>query len=175
MERFYIKKNPSTGNEKLKSFQVTHHNLLRFLIKKAKYYHYSDKFKRFHGDKKKTWQLINNELRVKNKQQINASFIISNEKIVCRRVIANKFDTYFTEIAQKLNEDAYKDNPITYFPSFKTYLSQSSLTSLFLEECMPEEILKLISELENGKSEKQESSEKEKMNICANFYKVIKE
>lgn len=146
-----ISKKCPSGNEKLKSIQVTHQNLLRFLIKKAKSKHYSDKFNRFHGDKKKTWQLIN-ELRGKNKQQINASFIISNERIVCRRVIANKFNTYFTEIAQKLNEDAYKDNPITSFPSFKTYLSQSSLTSLFLEECTPEEILKIISELENGKS-----------------------
>ena len=84
--------------------------------------------------------------------EIKASFIISNEKIICRRVIANKFNAYFAEIAKDLNEDAYKDNPITAFPSFRTYLSQGSETSFFLEECTSEETLNIISELENGKS-----------------------
>ena len=146
-----VSKKCQGGNEKLKSIQVEHQNLLRFIIKKAKSKHYSDKFQKFHGDKKRTWKLIN-ELRGKEKQEIKASFIISNERIVCRRVIANKFNAYFAEIAQKLNEDAYKDNPITAFPSFRTYLSQSSMTSFFLEECTPEEILEIISELENGKA-----------------------
>ena len=146
-----ISKKCPGGNENLKSIQVNHQNLLRFLIKKAKNKYYADKFQKFHGDKKRTWQLIN-ELRGKGKQQIKASFVISNERIICRRVIANKLNAYFAEIAKDLNEDAYKDNPITAFPSFRTYLFQGSETSLFLEECTSEETLNIISELENVKS-----------------------
>ena len=134
-----ISKKCPGGNENLKSIQVNHQNLLRFLIKKAKNKYYADKFQKFHGDKKRTWQLIN-ELRGKGKQEIKASFIISYERIICRRVIANKFNAYFAEIPKDLNEDAYKVNPITAFPSFRTYLSQSSETSFFLEECTPEGI-----------------------------------
>ena len=61
-----ISKKCPSGNENLKSIQVNHQNLLRFLIKKAK-----------------------------NKD---------------------------------LNEDAFKDDPITAFPSFRTYLSQGCET-----------------------------------------------
>ena len=47
-----------------------------------------------------------NEHRGKEKQEKKPSFIISNERIVCRRVIANKFTTYFAKFAQKLKGTA---------------------------------------------------------------------
>ena len=58
----------------------------------------------------------------KGKQEMKASFIISNERIICLRVIANKFNACFAEIAKDIDEDAYKDNLITAFPTFRTYL-----------------------------------------------------
>ena len=139
------------GDEKLKNAQTEHQNLLRFLIKQAKKKYYAEKFQKFHGNKKRTWQLIN-ELRGKGKQEMKSSFIISNERIVCRRLIAEQFNSYFAEIAGNLNKDAYKDNPITAFPSFRAYLSKSSMSSFFLEDCNPDEMITIISELENGKA-----------------------
>ena len=47
-----VSKKCQSCNEKLKSFQVEHKNLFRFIIKKAKSKHYSDKFQKFHEDKK---------------------------------------------------------------------------------------------------------------------------
>ena len=44
------------------------------------------------------------------KQDIKACFIIDNEHIVCRRVIAVKFNKYFASIANKLNIDAYSED-----------------------------------------------------------------
>ena len=67
-------------------------------------------------------------------------------------MIAEKFNSYFADIATKLNEDAYSDIPITSFPSFENYLSKSCPSSFFIEDTNPEEILQIISELENGKS-----------------------
>ena len=42
---------------------------------------------------------------------MKASFIIRNEWIFCHRVMAEKFDTYFADIAHNLIED----NPISAF------------------------------------------------------------
>ena len=64
------------------------------------------------------------------------SFIIDNEHIVCRRAIAaDKFNKYFASIASRLNIDAYIEVPITSFPSFESYMSRSSESSIFLEDC----------------------------------------
>ena len=71
----------------------------------------------------------------REKQDIKASFIIDNEHIVCRRAIADKFNKYFVSIASKLNIDAYSEVPITSFPSFESYMSRSSESSIFLEDC----------------------------------------
>ena len=80
------------------------------------------------------------------------SFIVSNEIIVCSRLIAEQFNSYFAEIAGNLNKDSYKDNPITAFPSFRAYLSKSSMSYFFLGDCNPDEIIAIISKLENGKA-----------------------
>ena len=54
------------------------------------------------GDKKKTWKIIN-ELRGKQKTNVKASFVIGNEHIICRRIIAEKFNNYFVSLASNLN------------------------------------------------------------------------
>ena len=47
---------------------------------------------------KKTWEIIYS-LRGKGKRQIKPKFIIDNEKIINRRVIANEFSKYFVSFA----------------------------------------------------------------------------
>ena len=107
--------------------------------KKSKTKYYAVKFDKFKGNKKKTWKIIN-EIRGKGKQDIKESFIIDNEHIVCRRAIADKFNKYFASIASKLNIDAYSEVPITSFPSFESYMSRSSESSIFLEDCDEAEV-----------------------------------
>ena len=69
-------------------------------------------------DCKKTWSSIN-ELRGKSKQKIKPLFTIYNKKITNRRVIANKFNSYFVSIASKLNS-TISETPLTdqSLPSF---------------------------------------------------------
>ena len=52
------------------------------------------------GDPKKTWQIIN-QIREKFKKVIKPQFLINNEKVIQRRVIANEFNKYFVSLASK--------------------------------------------------------------------------
>ena len=77
------------------------------------------------------------------------SIVIGNERIIGGRVIANKF---FVMLASNLNAEAYKDIPITSFPSFESYMSTSCDTLIFLENCNQSEAELIINELQSGKS-----------------------
>lgn len=125
--------------------------ILNNLIKSAKQKHTFEEFDKHKTNKKKTWEIIN-KLRGKGKHGIKASFSIDNERIMCRRVIANKFNDYFISLAKNLNTSAYSDKPLESFPSFRTYLGKHCPSSIFLEDCDLEEIQKIIAELQNGKA-----------------------
>ena len=107
--------------------------------------------KKSKGNKKKTWQIIN-ELRGKEKHKLKPSFLIDNERIFTRRIIADKFNKYFVKLASNLNQDAYGNIPITSYPSFESFLSKSNENSIFLEDCTSEEVASIIKELQTGKS-----------------------
>ena len=139
------------GDAQLLEKQKEHQKILRWLIKSAKSRHYNEKFKKCHGDKKKTWKIIN-EVRGKSKKEITPSFTIGSERIVCRRIIAEKFNKYFASIATNLNSEAYSNVPIDDFPSFTSYLSKPCESSIFLEDCSDYEVSDIIHELQNGKS-----------------------
>ena len=81
-------------------------------------------------------------------------FTIDNKKMTNQMIIANEFNKYFVSLASNLNE-AYSEireleiNPI---PSFYDYLPNSNLSSIYMGDCTPDEIMKIISELQNGKA-----------------------
>ena len=66
---------------------------------------------------------------------MKASFLIGNERIMCRRLIAEKFNKYFLSLATNLNTDAYSNIPITSFPHFELNMPRSCESSIFLEDC----------------------------------------
>ena len=103
------------------------------------------------NDKNKTWKIIN-DLRGKDKSGIKPLFVIGNERIICRIIIANKLNDYFAMLASNLNAEANKEVPITAFPSFNLYLLRSSETSIFLEDCYQSEVEEITNELKIGKS-----------------------
>jgi len=127
---------------------------LKHLIKKAKRKHYGDKITECSGDIKKTWEVINS-IRGKSRRDIKPSFMLNDQRISDRRVIANEFNKYFTSIASKLNEN-YTDLDggisLDDVPSFSDYLPRSCPTSIYLSDCNQHEIIEIITELKNGKS-----------------------
>ena len=90
----------------------------------------------------------------KEKRQIKPQFIIDNEKITNRRVIANKFNKYFLSLATNINEAYNEIGELTVnsIPSFTDYLPNTNSSSIYLSDCTLEGVLNVISELQNGKS-----------------------
>ena len=106
---------------------------LKKIIKWAKSNYYSKQFEKNSGDMKKTWQLINS-IRGKSKRSIKPLFIIDNERIIDRRIIASKFNEYFISIATKMNNQAASDNtsiPVAELPQFNTFLRGSCTESVY--------------------------------------------
>ena len=64
------------------------------------------------------------------KKSIKPQFIINNERIIERRVIANEFNKYFVSLASKLNEKA---TPVTN--NFGDFLPSGNMQSMFMEGC----------------------------------------
>ena len=124
-------------------------------IHRAKQNYYSTQFDKHVGSSKKTWELIN-KLRGKPKNDIKPSFIIDEERIVGRRIIANKFNEYFVSVAKNLNENLLDNtistNNIPPPPSFESFFSKSCKSTIFLEDCTTQEIDDIINDLNNGKS-----------------------
>ena len=102
---------------------------------------------------KKVWEVIN-KIRGKNKRYIKPLFSIDNQKIIDRRVIANKFNEYFASIASNLNKAVEDDMgiPINDLPPFELYLKKSHSNSIFLEDCTTAEIEDIIKNFENDKA-----------------------
>ena len=111
------------------------------------------KFNDCKGDSKKTWELIN-KIRGKQRRQLKPMFLIDNEKVTNRRVIANKFNEYFVSLASNLNKgyNEIGELELSPIPSFQDYLPTSNPSSIYFSECTNEEISKIISELTNGKA-----------------------
>ena len=141
-----------SGQEALHEKFITYRRLLKHIINTAKNSYTCEKILENKEDSKKTWQIIN-ELRGKIKKPIKPPFVINNEKIFERRVIANEFNKYFNSIASNMNE-GISENTLQELglKSFEDYLLPAIESTIFLNECDSEELLDIISKLDNGKS-----------------------
>ena len=121
-KKSFSKKNPN-GDTKLYENYKYYRKVLRNTIKKAKSKYYCNKITGHKGDMKKTWEFIN-KLRGKKKREIKPEFIIDNEKIINRRIIANEFNKYFVSVASKLNDTLNENVEIKNgkIPSFNEYI-----------------------------------------------------
>jgi hypothetical protein len=124
---------------------------LRDLIKASKTNYYMQLFEKVNGDARRTWSVVN-KIRCKMKGSSSPSYIEFNQQLITdRRSICTLFNNYFTEVANKLNSDKYKDDP----PSpddFRRFLGKRSCNSILLYQIEPDEIIKIISSFNNNKS-----------------------
>ena len=126
---------------------------LKYVIRSAKNSYYGKKFQKHNGDMKKTWQLIN-EIRGKTKKKAKPYFMVDGQLVQDRRLISEKFNSYFSNIAESMNDDMAQSlaQNLTEIPAPEKYFHESTMHSIFTEECSIEEIATIISELEIGKS-----------------------
>ena len=110
---------------------------LKHIIKSSKAKYYNNKFFEATGNPKKTWELIN-QIRGSMKKSIKPQFIINNERIIERRVIANEFNKYFVSLASKLNE---RTTLSIVTNNFGDFLPSGNMQSMFMEDCTGFEII----------------------------------
>ena len=147
-----ITKDNPQGNETLHENFSSYRKSLKHIINEAKKSFRCSQFQECKEDRKKTWNIIN-DLRGKTNKKLKPPFLIDNKKIVERRSIANAFNKYFISIATTLNNEISElQVSDSKFQSFTDFLNPSNPNSIFLEDCSPEEIMSIISELQNGKS-----------------------
>ena len=144
-------KNPA-GDSVLRETFRKYRKLLQHIVNTAKNTYKCNKILENKEDSRKTWQLIN-ELRGKSRKVVKPPFLINNERIFERRIIANEFNKYFNSIASNLN-DAIEEHKIAdlALKSFEDYLFPSRQQSMYLEDCTPDEIMEIVKNFENNKS-----------------------
>ena len=141
-----------SGDEALHNTFTTYRRLLKHIINTAKNSYTCEKILENKEDSKKTWRIIN-ELRGKCNRDIKPPFVINNEKVYERRVIANEFNKYFNSIASNMNADITGKNVHDLgFKSFEDYLMPAIENTIFLHDCDPEELLEIIRKLDNSKA-----------------------
>ena len=99
------------------------------------------------NNKKFTWKPINN-LRGKVKSNLPNSFNINSEHVTCQRVIAKKFNEYFSSIAKNLNKNVKESNA----PPFETYMPPQCNNSFYLQNTDETEIMSIIEGFGNSKA-----------------------
>ena len=139
------KKDP-VGDRSVHKIFSDYRRILKHIITDEKKKYHDKKFLNASGDPKKTWQIIN-QLRGKQKRTMKAVFIIDNQRIIYRRVIANEFNKYFVSLACQLNDKVQIQSG-----DFGKFMPSSQANSMFLNECSEDEVNTIIRELQNGKS-----------------------
>ena len=96
-------------------------NLFNILVRAAKKIFYDKLFQKFQSNLSKTWQLINeiiNKKSKKNAQSFSHLIINNHLKVEDPFTIANKFNEFFTTIAQKIADEIIPtDKPPDYSPT----------------------------------------------------------
>ncbi len=115
------------------------------LKKKCKRDYYQNYFNKNSSNSKKVWLGINRLLNRGRKKQ-GTIFLEENGLISDPLQVANKFNNYYLNIAEKLCEKIPKVNN-----KFQDYLKNPNKNKLTLNETTPDEILKIINGLDGKK------------------------
>lgn len=118
------------------------------LVRQAQIKYYSDRFNKCNGDMKKYWKVLN-EMRHKRKSISFPNYIEVNQQLITdRRIIVNRFNDYFVNIAQNLNNS--KD-PSDY-NDYRSFLKNRVQETIFLSDIESCEIDEIIGDLNPSKS-----------------------
>ena len=120
-------------------------DLLKKLIRKSKKTHYKAFFTENANNIRKTWKQLNNILNRHKKNQQIPQLSINGTLISDKIVIANKFNSYFTNVAFELNKNIHKSNNV-----FQDYLKIPNEHSFYVNETNPHEISLIIDDLKNS-------------------------
>ena len=122
-------------------------NKYYFLIKLARKQYFHDKLISVNSNLKKTWSIIKQVISKKKAEQNFITMKDSNGTYSDPAQIANKFNTFFTNIGPSLA----KDIPSVHL-SYKHFLAGCYDSSFFLSPTCPSEISSIVCSLKNSNS-----------------------
>ena len=141
-EEKFNNKNTSETYQKYK----THRDRINSLKRLSKRNFYQKFFTTNYNNSKKVWRGIN-QLLNKYKGKQKSIFLEDNGLITDSKEVANRFNNYFVNIAEKLSDKIINKNT-----KFQDYLKNPNMSRLFLNETTPDEIVKIINTLDPKKS-----------------------
>ena len=123
-------------------------NKIVALLRLSKNNHLRDFFTKNSNDIKNTWKGIKSIISIKdNNYTIPTSMTIDNKNESDPVKIAEGFNSYFSTIAEKLQQKIYGANT-----DYKKYLSDRVYSNFLFQSADTEEILRIITSLNNSKS-----------------------
>ena len=138
-----FRSNPSDSN---RTNYVRYKNVLTSVLRNSKRNYYANQFNKEKGNIKNTWKIINSVLH-SNPQSKITSIETEGASIDNPRLVANYFNTYFTNIGKNLC-DAIPSNDHTFFE----YLVNPNPNCIFFTPVTEEEITDVVRNLPNKKS-----------------------
>ena len=125
----------------------TYNKILKNNIRLAKMNYYTSCFEKCKHDIKKTWETINDVMNRERKSELPESFNINGQPIKDHKIIANQFNSYFSNIGNKLASEITIDTNETY----DKYLTDPSL-SVFSFHPIDEQVTLNIIDKTNSKT-----------------------
>ena len=108
----------------------------------AKRKFYGKYFKQHSSDSRKQWQMINNLLNRGRVKKRTISLKNSDGQVIKDpRLVADSFNDYFTNIAERLKQDIRSNVHLNH--THNSYLGTSSTNSIFINPTHPEEVNKI--------------------------------
>ena len=128
--------------KKMKKFVEKH-------IKLAKKKYYDAYFKKYAGNSKKQWQMINSLINKKTKGKVKISKIRYNgSEVTNPQEIANSFNDYFCNVAEKLKADSGSSRGVGLAAHHLPHSSRCAF-DMELEDSSPSEVALIIKNLKN--------------------------
>ena len=124
----------------------THNDLVNKLKKVSMKMHYQNYFKNHFANSRKAWQGINTLLNRHRKPQ-NTIYLEDNGFISDPAKVANKFNDFFLNVAENLSSKIAKRNN-----KYQDYLNNPNKSRFCLKETIPDEVVKIIKNLDSKKS-----------------------
>lgn len=139
--------NPTISNESkyktMKKFVAKH-------IKRAKRAYYKNYFNKYSNDSRKQWTMINQLLNRKPKSKIKISKLVDGENTITNtHDIANKFNNFFCNVAQRLKDESGHPGELGRPPESTLNNSKRSYIKMDIADCTTDEIEKIINSLKN--------------------------
>ncbi len=148
LHRKKVRLKDKPGYVKAKEIHDDYRAKLRDLIRETKSTFYHTRFENCKGDLKKCWKVLN-EMRNKKRSTCFPSYIEFNKQLIAdRRIIVNKFNEYFVNIANNLNSSKSQND----FSDYRAFMKKRVDSSIFFSEIESNEIDTIIHNLNPNKS-----------------------